>query len=160
MTATFSVRVGGALAPGRAVQLCTAGGVSTTFTCKPALTTSAGSVSSRVTVTGPYRVKLIVDEMATTAAVSSAVYSTTVQALARLAVRNPTTLTATVAGPAGQSVQVQRQSGRTTSPWTVFRTYAAVPVATVTGVARGYRYRLVVASTAAVSGYTSPSVTP
>jgi hypothetical protein len=159
-TATFYVRVDGALAKGRAVQLCTAGGASATFTCKAALTTSAGSVVSRVTVTGPYRVKLIVGETATTAAVSSAVYSTTVQALARLTVRNPATLTAIVTGAVGQSVQVQRQTGRTTSPWTVFRTYAAVPVAAVTGVARGYRYRLVVASTPAIGGYTSTSVTP
>jgi hypothetical protein len=160
VTATFYVRVGGALAKGRAVQLCTAGGASTTFTCKAVLTTSAGSVASRVTVTGPYRVELIVPETATTAAVRSAVYNTTVQALARLTVRNPTTLTATVTGAVGQSVQVQRQTGRTTSPWTVFRTYAAVPMAAVTGIARGYRYRLVVASTPAISGYTSTSVTP
>ncbi len=160
VSVTFSVRVGDAPSTGRLVQLCTATGASRTYGCKAVTTSTAGSVVLRGTATGSYRVKLIIPATATSDAVTSPAYAVTVQALARLAVRNSTSLTATVTGAAGQQVQVQRQTGRTTSAWTVFRTYAAVLAATVAGVSHGCRYRLVVASTATVNGYTTGAVTP
>jgi hypothetical protein len=155
---TFYVRVGGVLAKNRPVQLCKATGV--TFACTTVSTTSAGSVPVRLNVTGSYRIKLVVPATATTTAVTSDVYTVSAQSLARLSRVNATTLTASVTGATGQTVQIQRQTGPATAAWTTWKRYAATPAATITGVSHGYRYRLVVASTATVIGSTSGAVAP
>jgi hypothetical protein len=68
----------------------------------------------------------------------------------------PGALTATIAGAAGQAVQLQRLDG---TRWLPVTTYRATTIHPLPGLIAGRTYRLVVPATAVLAGTTSDNVT-
>jgi serine protease len=154
VTTDFTVTAKGAPWGNRPVQLCVSapgGG----WTCAGATTTAQGRVRHVRTATATFRVRLLVSATAGSSAVSSPTYVYTTRASAGLARSGNRALLAEVTGAVGQRVSVQRLHGRN---WTTVVTYAAVSSRTVAGLKAGYRYRLVVATTAAITGAQSSTV--
>ncbi|HEU4348092.1 MAG TPA: hypothetical protein VFR35_09915 [Actinoplanes sp.] len=129
------------------VCLSIAGGA---LRCAATTTSSAGTVLVTRVATRSYQVKLVVP--ATPAAEAVAGWRVRAAVVARGSGRS---LTVTITGVSGQTVQVQRHAG---TRWTTIRTYrAATARRTVPALDPG-RYRVVVPATSAFTGATSTAV--
>jgi hypothetical protein len=105
--------------------------------------------------TGRYQVRLMVTATTTSKAVTSKTYAYSVRAVPTLEKSGSQSLTAVIAGVAGQTVRLQQYDGRT---WRTRVTYPATAKCVVTGVQPGYGYRIVVSATASIAGATSNTV--
>lgn len=154
VTTTFTVTADGQPWARRRAQICTAEKAATTFRCRTVSTTATGKVAVRRVVTAPYRLKLVVTATKTSDAATSETYSYAVQAVATMEKRYRT-LTATLRGTAGQTVELQRLDA---GAWTTVSTYRATTRYTVRKPVAGAEYRIVVPDTALMAGTVSNSV--
>jgi serine protease len=152
---TFTVTAGGKPWAQKPVKVCVtpAGGAAT---CTTAGTDVKGLVPVAFLATGKTTVQLTVTETDTSVAVTSAVATVLARTQATLTRTAPGALTATVAGAAGQAVQLQRLDG---NRWLLVTTYRAEATHALSGLLAGRTYRLVVPATATLSGATSTNVT-
>ncbi|MEV6847876.1 S8 family peptidase [Actinoplanes sp. NPDC051411] len=154
-TVTFTVTASGKPWAEKPVKVCvTLAGAAAT--CTTAETTATGLVPVSFPATGKTTVQLTVAETGTSVAVTSAAATVTVRTQATLTRTGPGALTATVAGAAGQTVQLQRLDG---GRWLPVTTYRAAATHAFSGLLAGRAYRLVVPATATLSGATSTNVT-
>jgi hypothetical protein len=151
----FTVLAGGQPWSGRPVQVCIAEGGTAPFSCAATTTLAGGVVRHQRKATGTYRVRLLVPATAESNAASSATYTYTVRAVPTLRRVSSYSVSATVAGPAGQATSLQRYAG---GRWTTVTQFPAGGTLTVTGLRAGYPYRLSVEPTARVAGATSGTV--
>jgi hypothetical protein len=154
-TTTFTVTGNGQPWAQKPVQVCLtpSGGRAG---CTTTTTGTNGVVQVAFTAAGNASLQLVVAETATSFTVSSPIATVAVRSQATLTRTAPGTLKATVAGAAGQSVQVQRlDNGR----WVLVTSYRAEATHALTGLTAGRTYRLVVPATAILSGTTSDNVT-
>jgi hypothetical protein len=128
----------------------------TAATCTTTTTDANGRVQVVFTATGKATVQLTATETDTSVAINSSVATVMVRAQATLLRTGPGALTATLAGAAGQMVQLQRFDK---TRWVLVTSYRAEPTHILSGLAAGQTYRLVVPATAALSGATSDNVT-
>ncbi len=154
VTTTFTVTADGLPWAKRPAQVCIAEKGATTFRCRTATTTSTGKVAVKQSATSPYRLRLVVSATKTSDAVTSETHSYGVHAVATME-KNRTTLTATLRGTAGQTVQLQRLHA---GAWTTVTTYRATTRYTVKNPVTGAEYRILVPDTALVTGTVSNSV--
>jgi type VII secretion-associated serine protease mycosin len=154
-TTTFTVTGNGQPWAQKPVQVCLTP-ADGRAACTTATTGANGVVQVAFTATGNVSLQLVVAETATSFTVGSPIATVAVRSRATLTRTAPGTLKATVAGAAGQSVQVQHlDNGR----WVPVTTYRAEASHALTGLTAGQTYRLVVPATAALSGSTSDNVT-
>ncbi|MEU4424067.1 S8 family serine peptidase [Actinoplanes sp. NPDC024001] len=124
------------------------------WTCAPVRTTVDGTYTDTRTATGAFRVRLVVTAGdANTGA--SATATRTVKAAATVTRVAKGTLAVQVTGAAGQTMTLQRYAA---GQWTAVETFPTEAERTITGLAGGATYRIVVAGTATVQGVTSGSV--
>jgi serine protease len=135
------------------VQVCVteAGG---SPVCTAAVTGKTGTVPVKRTATTGYTLRVVVAATGTTAEVTSPVATVTVKATVK-ASRSKTTMTVTMTGVAGQSVEVQQL---VTKVWTKVGAFPAAAKATVGNLVAGQKYRVVVPDTAGILGATSSAV--
>jgi serine protease len=154
-TTTFTVTANGKPWAQMPVRYCvTPSG--TAATCTTTTTDANGRVQVVFTATGKATVQLTATETDTSVAINSSVATVMVRAQATLLRTGPGALTATLAGAAGQMVQLQRFDK---TRWVLVTSYRAEPTHILSGLAAGQTYRLVVPATAALSGATSDNVT-
>lgn len=150
---TFTITAFGKPWARQPVQVCVAPAGSA-FTCTDDQTTDLGTVAVSQTASQTYALKIVTTASDSSEAVASVAVTVTVSSRMTLAAAAPGTLTADLAGSAGQTVQVQRWAG---TRWLVATTYPAEDSHVVTGLTAG-RYRVVVPSVPAMIGSTSASV--
>jgi serine protease len=154
-TTTFTLTVAGKPWAQMPVRYCvTPSGAAAT--CTTATTDANGQVQVVFTATGKAAVQLTATETDTSVAVTSAVATVTVRTQATLLRTGPGALTATIAGAAGQTVQLQRFDN---NRWLLVTSYRAEPTHILSGLVAGQTYRLVVPATATLTGATSDNVT-
>jgi hypothetical protein len=153
VTTTFTVTASGKAWAQRPVQVCVTetGGKAT---CTAATTDAAGAVAVKRTATIGYQVYVQVTATDTSEAVTSTTAAVTVRATVAVA-RTGNTMTVTIGGAAGQTVQVQWQNG---SSWVTVGTYKAAAKATVSNLTTGQHYRVVVPDAVGITGATSATV--
>ncbi|WP_229069755.1 S8 family peptidase [Actinoplanes sp. DH11] len=136
-----------------AVSACvsTAGGA---WNCTPVKTNSAGGYTVTRVATGSYKARLFVPSTGEFAA-ASATTTWTVKAKVTAVRSRKGVLTVKVTGASGQTMSVQRYAAK---KWTTVKTFKTTATRTVTGLAGGGTYRVVVAGTKAVAGVTSGTV--
>ncbi|MGX6607160.1 S8 family peptidase [Micromonosporaceae bacterium Da 78-11] len=125
------------------------------FVFTAATTDATGRVTVRRAATAKFQVKMVIEETATSLAVTSP--TTVFSVVSKVAVASQSTgnLTVTLTGAAGQTVQVQRYDR---NRWVLASTYTAEPTWTLTGLTKGQSYRVVVLNTATVTGVVSGTV--
>ncbi|GAA1597050.1 S8 family peptidase [Actinoplanes couchii] len=146
---TFTVRVGGVPWANKPVRLCT------DDVCTDVKTTGSGTVPVTRTATVGVKLSVKMAETDTTQAATSPVAVWTVRVKAGASVSRGV-MTVTIAGAAGQPVQVQQLTAD--RQWETAGTYDAVPKTTITGLKSGQRYRVVVQDGAGLLGATSNTV--
>jgi serine protease len=150
---TFTITAFGKPWVQQPVQVCLAPAASA-FTCSDDTTTDGGTVTVSQTALQTYVVKIITTASDTSDPVASPAVTVTVGSRVTLASPAAGTLDVTLAGAAGQTVQVQRVSG---TRWVIATTFPAEADHVVTGLPAG-RYRVVVPSAPAMIGSTSTTV--
>ncbi|GIF42324.1 S8 family serine peptidase [Actinoplanes xinjiangensis] len=146
----FTVKANGKAWAGKTVQVCDAAG------CRARTTSSSGAVTSDpATVKGRYAVYLKVPATTTSTAVTSAASTFKAGAAVSATRHSKTAMRVNVTGAVGQTVRIQRLSGKT---WVTVKTYRATANATVRGLAARQQYRVVVVATDTIGAATSPTV--
>ncbi|GAA0510618.1 hypothetical protein Ade02nite_46030 [Paractinoplanes deccanensis] len=153
VTTTFTVKSAGKTLPYASVQVCVseAGG---SPVCTSATTSKSGTVPVKRTATAAYTVQVTVAETSTTAQVTSPAAAVTVKATARVS-RSKSTMTVTMTGVAGQTVEVQQMVNKV---WAKVGDFPAAARTTVGNLVTGQKYRVVVPDTAGIVGVTSSAV--
>ncbi len=155
VTVTYAVTVSGNAWANQPVRI----GVATppgAFAFTDATTGADGKVVVTQAATGRLQVKLVAPATDTTLEVTSSISTFTVKAAAAVTSPARGTLKVTLTGATGQTVQIQRLDK---SRWVLAKTYtASTPEYTLTGLTTGVQYRVIVPSTTAVAGLTSPTV--
>ena len=155
VTTTFTVTGNGRPWAEKPVKVCVTP-VGAAATCTTATTDAKGVVQVKFPATGKTTVQLTVTETDTSVAATSPVATILVRAQATMKRTAPGALTATIAGAAGQAVQLQRLDG---TRWLPVTTYRATTIHPLPGLIAGRTYRLVVPATAVLAGTTSDNVT-
>jgi serine protease len=153
-TTTYTVTAANKAWALQPVQVCIAE-AGKAFECAATTTTDGGRVVVSRAATGSFRVYLVVTATDTSEIAASPVSAYTVRS--QMTVTRPAagTLRVTLAGAAGQSVQVQRLDR---SRWVIAGTYTAEPSHALTDLTIGAQYRVVVPGTAAIAGVTSAPI--
>jgi Subtilase family len=152
----FTVAIGGAAAAKRAVQLCTADN-GAAFNCRNATTSATGTVVLSRKVTYPYQVRLVVPTTSKSFSTgTSATYSYSAASEVTLAAGKRNTAVVSLVGAAKQTVELQQSADG--QAWTTVRTFRAAARTTLTAVAAGFQYRVVVPDVPAVAGSVSNTV--
>jgi hypothetical protein len=153
---TFTVTIGGAPAPKRAVQLCTADN-GAAAKCRNTTTSLTGTVTLSRKVTYPYSVKLVVPATKTNFSIGeSQTYSYTAASAVTLAAGRRNSVVASLVGSAKQTLELQQSADG--EAWTTVRTFRASSRTTLSNVETGLRYRVVVPDVATVAGSISNTV--
>ncbi|MFG1603611.1 S8 family serine peptidase [Actinoplanes sp. NPDC049265] len=151
----FTVTIDGATAAKRTIQLCTAD-KGAAEKCKNGTTKADGTYTFTRKVTFPYTVRLSVPATRkSTVTGTSGTYTYTVRSEVSLAVRK-NSLVVSLTGANKQVNVLQRSADGIT--WETDRTFKAATKSTLTKVAAGYQYQVVVPDTALVAGSTSNAV--
>jgi serine protease len=146
----FTVKAHGNAWAGKTVHVCDPTG------CKTRTTSSSGTVTSDTyTVKGRYAVHLKVPATATSTAVTSAASTFKASAAVSATRHSKTAMRVKITGAVGQTVRVQRLSGK---KWVTVKTYRAVGSATVSRLATRQQYRVVVVATTTIASATSRTV--
>ncbi|MDI6104785.1 S8 family serine peptidase [Actinoplanes sp. NEAU-A12] len=147
---TFTVKAHGKAWARKAVHVCDPAG------CKTRTTSSSGTViSDPYPVKGRYAVYLKVPATTTTTAVTSAASTFTASAAVNATRHSKTAIRVQITGAAGQTVRIQRLSGKT---WVTVKTYRAAASATVSRLTARKTYRVVVTATDTIGAATSRTV--
>jgi hypothetical protein len=151
----FVVRVGFQPATNRAVRLCTAPATGD-FACVTTTTSSTGVVAARTpNVTAPIRMNLVVPEGEWNQGVTSGTVLLTPQATVTVA-RSGGTMTVRLTGLANQHLVVKRLAR---GAWVVDRVQrVSTASTTVTGLAHGARYHVLISDTPTIKGNVSTAV--
>ncbi|SNY65729.1 S8 family peptidase [Paractinoplanes atraurantiacus] len=150
---TFTVKSAGKALANTPVQVCVteAGG---SAVCTAATTGKSGTVAVKRTATTGYTVHVVVAATATTAEVTSPAATVTVKATVKVS-RSKTSMTVTMTGVAGQTVEVQQLVNKV---WTTVGDFPAAARTTVGDLVLKQKYRVVVPDTAGILGATSSAV--
>ncbi|MFF5079105.1 S8 family serine peptidase [Actinoplanes sp. NPDC000266] len=153
VSTTFTVKSAKKPLANTPVQVCVteAGG---SAVCTAATTSKSGTVPVKRTATTGYTVHVVVGATATTAEVTSPVATVTVKATVKLS-RAKTSMTVTMTGVAGQTVEVQQLINKV---WTTVGDFPAAAKSTVGDLVLKQKYRVVVPDTTGILGLTSSAV--
>jgi serine protease len=146
----FTVKAGGKAWAGKTVQVCDPAG------CKMRTTSAGGAVTSDAhTVKGRYSVYLKVPATATSTAVTSAASTFRASAAVSATRHGKTAMRVKITGAVGQTVRVQRLSGKS---WKTIKIYRATSSTTVSRLATRQKYRVLVVATDTIGAATSRTV--
>ncbi|MEV4280100.1 S8 family serine peptidase [Actinoplanes xinjiangensis] len=146
----FTVKANGRAWARKTVQVCDAAG------CRTRTTSASGAVTSDAyTVKGRYAVHLKVPATTTSTAVTSAASTFKAGAAVSATRHSRTAMRVKITGAVGQTVRIQRLSGKA---WVTVKTVRATANVTVSGLAARQRYRVVVMATDTIGAATSPTV--
>ncbi|MFC7527641.1 S8 family peptidase [Actinoplanes sp. GCM10030250] len=145
----FTVLVDGEPMADETVRACLSAGGGA-WSCKDTVTGADGTADVPRTATGAFRVRLDVPDTEASATVAYAV-----KAVVKVSRTGKGTITVKVSGAAGQKLTVQRYQNRT---WKTVKTSKAAASQKVTGLVSGGSYRVVLSSSATITGVTSGTV--
>jgi serine protease len=146
----FTVKAGGKAWTGKTVQVCDPAG------CKMRTTSAGGTVTSDAyTVKGRYSVYLKVPATTTSTAVTSAASTFRTSAVVSATRHSKTAIRVKITGAVGQTVRIQRLSGKT---WKTIKIYRATASTTVSRLATRQKYRVLVVATDTIGAATSRTV--